>query len=102
LAYTASMKVVWDHAKNLANQKKHGVSFEEARELLVSNVDYFEIFDEAHSDGEERFISIGPIGRGLVLVVWTERDDDVVRIISARWATRREQSLYRTHMRKLL
>lgn len=101
MAYTASVNVAWDHAKNLANQKKHGVSFEEARELLVSNVDHLEIFDEAHSDIEDRFISIGPIRRGLVLVVWTERDDDVVRIISARWATQREQSLYRSHLRKL-
>ena len=91
------MKVTWDHAKNLANQKKHGVSFEEARELLTSGVDSYEIFDDAHSEVEERVISIGPIQRGMVLVVWTERDEDVVRIISARWATRREQTLYRNH-----
>ena len=95
------VKVVLDHSKNLANQKKHGVSFEEARELLVSDVDHFEIVDETHSDFEDRFISIGPIRRGLVLVVWTERDESVVRIISARWATRREQTLYRSHIRKL-
>ena len=101
MAYTVPVSVVWDHAKDLANQRKHGVSFEEARELLMSNVDHLEIFDEAHSEVEDRFISIGPIRRGLVLVVWTERDDDVVRIISARWATRREQSLYRSHLRKL-
>jgi uncharacterized DUF497 family protein len=36
----------------------------------------------------------------LVLVVWTEREDDQVRIISARWATRREQGLYRAHLRR--
>lgn len=53
-----------------------------------------EIFDEQHSDAEHRFIAIGPIQRGLVLVVWTERDRDTVRIISARWATRREQQLF--------
>ena len=95
------MKVVWDRAKNLANKKTHGVSFEEARELLVSGVDHLEIFDDAHSDHEDRFVSIGPIRRGLVLVVWTERQDDVVRIISARWATRREQSLFREHIRRM-
>ena len=95
------VKVVWDDAKNLANQKNNGVSFQEARELLVSGVDHLEIFDDAHSDLEDRFISIGPIRRGIVLVVWTERDEDVVRIISARWATRREQSLYRSYFRKL-
>lgn len=91
------MKVTWDHDKNLANQKKHGVSFEEASELFTSGADSLEIFDEAHSELEDRFISIGPIRRGLVLVVWTERDEDVVRIISARWATRHEQTLFRDH-----
>jgi hypothetical protein len=53
-----------------------------------------EIFDEHHSDAEDRFIAIGPIERGLVLVVWTERDGDTIRIISARWATARERRLY--------
>jgi len=100
MAYTWSVKVVWDRAKDIANQKKHGVSFREASELLTSGADHFEIFDDAHSDDEDRFISIGPIRRGLVLVVWTERDDDQVRIISARWATRREQSLFRAHLRR--
>lgn len=95
------MRVSWDRAKNLANKKKHGVSFEEASELFRSGVDYLELFDEAHSDDEDRFIAIGPIRRGLVLVVWTERDEDVVRIISARWATRAEQTLFRSHSRKL-
>ena len=54
-----------------------------------------EIFDAAHSATEERFITIGPIKDGLAVVVWTERDDDVVRIISARWATTREADHFR-------
>ena len=96
------MKVVWDDAKNTANRKKHAVSFEEAKELLLSDEsDHLVLFDEQHSETEDRFISIGPIRRGLVLVVWTERDDEAIRIISARWATRREQLLYRTQLRKL-
>ena len=95
------MRVTWDRAKNRSNKKKHGISFEEASELFRSGVDYLEIFDDAHSDDEDRFIAIGPIRRGLVLVVWTERDEDVVRIISARWATRSEQSIFRSYSRKL-
>ena len=92
------MRVVWDESKNRTNRKKHGVSFEEARELLDATQDYLEIFDEAHSDEEDRFIAIGPIRRGLVLVVYTTRDDDdTVRLISARWATKRETELYRKH-----
>lgn len=89
------MRVTWDEAKNRANSKKHGVSFDEAAQLFRSATNYLEVFDEDHSDLEDRFIAIGPITRGLVLVVWTERDEDTVRIISARWATKREQSLYR-------
>jgi len=88
------VEVAWDEAKNVANQRRHGISFEEAAELFTSGVDYLEIFDEAHSDTEDRFLAVGPIRRGLVLVVWTERDDDTIRIISARWATRRERALY--------
>ena len=95
------MRTTWDRAKNLANQKRHGISFQEASELFTAKVDYLELFDDAHSDDEDRFIAIGPIRRGLVLVVWTERDEDVVRIISARWATRSEQALFRSHMRRL-
>lgn len=101
MAYTVTVRVTWDRAKNLANQKKHGVSFEEAGVLFRSGVEYLERFDDDHSGDEDRFIAIGPIRRGLVMVVWTERDGDVVRIISARWATRNEQVLFRSHIRRL-
>jgi uncharacterized DUF497 family protein len=99
LAYTVEVRVAWDEAKNLANQRKHAISFEEAAELFSSGCDYLEIFDELHSALEDRFIAIGPITGGLVLVVWVEHDDDdTVRLISARWATKREQALYRSYM----
>ena len=86
------MGVTWDPAKNAANRRTHGISFEEASELFTSGVDYLELFDAAHSETEDRFIAIGPIQRGLVLVVLTEQDEDTIRIISARWATKREQA----------
>lgn len=92
------MEVRWDEAKNLANQQKHGVTFEQARELFTSGRDYLEIFDDAHSDAEERFIAIGPISGGIVLIVLTEQDETTLRIISARWATRNEQTLYHAYM----
>lgn len=88
----------WDEIKNLENRRKHGLSFQEARDLFASESDYIEIFDEAHSETEERFIAIGPILRGLILVVWTMRDDETLRLISARWATEREQALYHSYM----
>ena len=94
------VKLAWDAAKNASNQRNHGVGFEEASELFRPGADYLEIFDEEHSDTEDRFIAIGPIRRGLVLVVWTERDEETIRIISARWATKREEALYRAHLEK--
>ena len=95
------MPIEWDEAKNVANQRKHGLSFEEVRQLFDSGVDYIEIFDRDHSDFEDRFIAIGPITRGLILVVYTEIEDDTTRIISARSATKREQALYRAHMEQI-
>lgn len=94
------MKVVWDEAKNRANLRKHGVTFEEAGRLFTSTADYLEIFDAGHSDEEDRFIAIGPIARGIVLVVWTERDEQEIRIISARWATHREREMFAEYLRR--
>jgi uncharacterized DUF497 family protein len=91
------VKVSWDAAKNLANQKRHDLSFEEAKALFESG-DYLEIFDEEHSEIEERFIAIGLIVRGLILVVWTPSEEDTAHIISARFAMKREQRLFESYM----
>jgi len=91
----------WDDAKSLLNQDKHGVSFEEARRLFESGVDYLEIFDVEHSEFEDRFIAIGPIGRGIVVVIYTEREEDTIRIIGARRANRREQALFHSYMDRM-
>jgi hypothetical protein len=88
----------WDDAKDRSNQKKHGLSFSEAKQLLEGTQEYLEIFDAAHSDAEDRFIAIGEIDRGIAVVVYTEREEDLVRIIGARFATRRERERYRKHM----
>jgi len=85
------MRCEWDPAKDAANRAKHGLSFEEASELFKTDTDYLEIYDEEHSDEEDRFIAIGPIRRGVIVVAYTERDDNVVRIVSARMATSRER-----------
>ena len=92
------MRIEWDDAKDLLNQEKHGISFAESRSLLESELDYLEIFDSDHSDIEDRFIAIGPIERGLVVIVYTQWDEDTIRIIGAPWANKREQSLYRSYM----
>lgn len=88
------MRFEWDPDKAARNEQLHGVSFEEAKELFATAAPVLEIYDVDHSETEDRFKSIGPIQRGLVLVVWTERVDDVTRIISAWWATKTEEKLY--------
>ena len=85
------MRVEWDPAKDEINRAKHGLSFEEASGLFKGGVDYLEIYDEEHSDEEDRFIAIGRIERGVILVSYSERDDDVLRILSARPATKSER-----------
>jgi uncharacterized DUF497 family protein len=92
------VRFVWDESKNSRNRKSHGLSFEEASTLFTRGSEYVEIFDEAHSTDEDRFIAIGPISRGLVLVVHTEQEDDLIRIISARFATTREAAMYRAYI----
>lgn len=84
------MRFEWDPTKDAANRDKHGVGFEKAKELFESGNEYLELFDEDHSLDEERFIAIGPIQSGVVVVVFTERVADTIRIISARFATRGE------------
>jgi len=98
MAHTLAVDFEWDDAKDLSNQRKHGLSFAEARQLFESGADYLEIFDVEHSEFEDRFIAIGPIDRGLVVVIYTEREEDRIRIIGARLANKREQALYRSYM----
>ena len=84
----------WDPIKDQVNRERHGISFEEASELFNSGDDYLEIYDEEHSDDEERFIGIGPIRTRIIVVIYTERSDDVIRLMSARRATKREVQLF--------
>ena len=88
------MLIEWDSAKNDENLGKHGISFDEASKLLLAPADRMEVFDNAHSDEEDRFVAIGPIARGTIVVVFTEPDEETFRIISARAATRRERRRY--------
>ena len=92
------MEFEWDDGKDLSNQQKHGLSFTEAQRFFESGAGYLEIFDAAHSEFEDRFIAIGSIDRGLVVVVYTEPEDDLIRIIGARLANKRERALYRSTM----
>jgi len=92
------MRFEWDPDKEVINRRKHGLSFGEVTALFTSGRDYLEIPDHEHGDDEDRLIAIGTIIRGVVLVVFTERHEATIRIISARRATRTETALYRKYL----
>jgi uncharacterized DUF497 family protein len=91
------MRFVWDPKKDDINRAKHGLSFEESTELFNSGIDCLEIYDEAHSENEDRFIAVGLIQRGVIVVAYTEREDDVLRLLSARKATKNERRLFEAY-----
>jgi uncharacterized DUF497 family protein len=86
----------WHEAKNRSNKKKHGLDFETAQ--LVFDDPHCISFVERVNDGEERWHAIGSIENIIVIVVVhtyrEEASDEVIRIISARRATRHERKLY--------
>ena len=85
----------WDPAKAAANRRKHGVTFEEAASAFADEHGLL-IADPDHSDDESRFVLLGMSAQARVLVVvhCYRTDDAVIRIISARRATRRERHQY--------
>lgn len=89
------MDFIWNNSKNTKNHKKHGVWFEEAS-TVFADVHALEIFDDVHSDAsEDRYILIGmATSLNLLVVIYCESKDSVIRIISARKATRWEANEY--------
>lgn len=90
------MLFYWDERKNLANRKKHHLSFEEA--IHVFNDPLARTKQDRVARGEERWQTIGTV-RGIVVVlvahtIHRENDEDIYRIISARKATRFERNRY--------
>ncbi len=90
-----NLRFEWDENKNLANQRKHKVSFDEAKTVFYDENARL-ISDPDHSENEERFIIMGLSGslRMLVVVHCYRANDEVIRIISARKATRTEQKYH--------
>jgi uncharacterized DUF497 family protein len=87
------MNIEWDADKAVANFKKHGVRFEEAATSLLDPQALAQ--DDAHSEGEARWVPIGMTASGrLLTVIYTLRDENRIRLISARKATRKEAGYY--------
>lgn len=88
------MQFEWDDEKEKINIVKHGIDFTTAARVFKDG-NRLELYDEAHSDTEDRYITIGIIDgvAYLVMVVYTEREE-VIRLISARKATKQEGRMY--------
>ncbi len=87
------MAFVWNDDKARSNLRKHGISFEEAASVFLDLLGAV-MADPLHSGDEERFVLLGLSGRGrLVVVVYTERGEDI-RLISARLADAYERKHY--------
>ena len=85
----------WDINKAASNQKKHGISFEEAQSVFYD--DFAAQFYDDNSESEDRFLMLGmSIESRILIVCHCERDSgNTIRIISARKATRSERKFYR-------
>lgn len=86
----------WDENKDRLNQKKHGISFREAQTVFYDD-EAIVIDDPEHSEEEERFIILGFSSNANLLVVCHcyRASETVIRIISARKATKTEAKFYR-------
>jgi len=88
------LKFEWDENKNSLNQKKHSVSFEEAKTVFMDELARL-IPDPDSSQGEERFILLGISSRAKLLTIChCERSLNTIRIISARKADKHERKQY--------
>ncbi|RPH47916.1 MAG: BrnT family toxin [Desulfobacteraceae bacterium] len=87
------MKIEWDSVKAVGNLKKHGVSFGEAATAL-SDPMAVTGSDPDHSIYEERYVTFGISERRRIVVVSHTEEDETIRIISARKASKGERELY--------
>lgn len=84
----------WDDSKAELNKKKHGISFAEAA-TAFSDPNAIETFDRKNSDKEDRWILVGlSVKSQILLVVFVEREEELIRIISARKAVKDEVDQY--------
>ena len=86
------MRFEWDEAQNATNIRKHGIDFADVTDIF--NHPMLTMLDDRENYSEERWITIGWIHALIGVVVYTERQGDVIRIISARKATKYEVRHY--------
>ncbi len=86
------MRFVWDEDKRQENIDKHGIDFLDVPRVFDGPM--LCRIDDRTDYGEDRWLGLGMLDVGVALVVYTEPDDEVVRIISARKANRLERNKY--------
>jgi uncharacterized protein len=91
------MQFEWDEVKNLENIRKHQIDFADVSAMFQE--DMLIELDDRLDYGEDRWMGIGFLGLGVAVVVWTERQEDIIRIISARRANRYEQKRLEQYLR---
>lgn len=90
------MQFEWNEAKNLENIRKHQIDFADVPKMF----EYPMLIerDERIDYGEDRWVGIGFLRNGVAVVVWTERQGNVIRIISARKANRYERKRFEQYL----
>lgn len=88
------MNFEWDITKSESNKAKHGVSFNFAARVFVDPY-RLKTYDDRDWYGEDRWATIGFVDPALLYVVYTVRDGDTIRLISARKANEKERKQYR-------
>lgn len=86
------MRFEWDEAKNRLNIRDHKIDFADV--LPVFRGPMLVELDDREEYGEDRWVAVGSLGNLVIVVVYTERRRDTVRIISARKANRFERRRY--------
>jgi len=94
------MQFEWDEQKRQANIRKHGFDFRDARKVF--NFPMLAATDARQDYGEERLIGIGMLESRTVVVIFTERGDDTIRIISMMKALTHERIRYEQYLRNQL
>ncbi len=92
------MRYEWDLKKAEANQKDHGVSFADAMSVLED--DFALTREDPDAEGEQRFVTLGIDAAGtLLVVVYTYREPNIIRLISAWKANKAQRTHYEKHRR---
>lgn len=94
--YTDRVRVTWDEDKRVQNLRKHDIDFVDAETLFEGLTLTLE--DDRFAYGEQRFVTFGLLEGEVFAVVHTEQDEEI-RVISMRKATRREEQSYFSSLR---